>query len=303
MKDTKGELPAAFEAAAPDLFALAETIDDQALRDPIDALRRRPQDYARWISAGGDALGPRAARRLLDSLDASARKTPSGRNMLRRLADKAEYIPCPPAAVPSPRPHQPSSSRRSARPLRRRPPRSPLPAPAHWTPARNTPPPSPTTSRVISRPTAVASVSTPRHRRHTPRSYSLSSAAHLVLGGKNVQAVAVGRQPSQEGRVGTARRAAGQFHGIIANNLHPVLFRSFFKQTLEVCWSRHHRHFRQWKSRACKGVVAFRQPRRKSWRRLLVRNSIRSWPCREDDFAQHRLDERFILEPAFPQHR
>ncbi|WP_313044724.1 DUF6880 family protein [Brevundimonas sp.] len=89
VKDTKGELPAAFEAAAPDLFTLAETVDDQALRDLVDALRRHPQDYARWISAAGETLGPRTARRLLDGLDASARKTPAGRNLLRRLADKA----------------------------------------------------------------------------------------------------------------------------------------------------------------------------------------------------------------------
>ena len=89
VKDTKGELPAAFEAAAPDLFTLAETIDDQALRDLVDALRRNPQDYARWTSAAGESLGPRTARRLLDSLDTSVKKTPAGRNLLRRLADKA----------------------------------------------------------------------------------------------------------------------------------------------------------------------------------------------------------------------
>lgn len=89
VKDTRGELPAAFEAAAPDLFALAEAGGDKALQDVVDALERRPQDYGRWISAAGDALGPVAARRLLDGLDASARKTPAGRNLLRRLADRA----------------------------------------------------------------------------------------------------------------------------------------------------------------------------------------------------------------------
>ena len=87
--DTRGELPAAFEAAAPDLFALAEAGGDKALQDLVDALERRPQDYGRWISASGDALGPVTARRLLDSLDASTRKTPAGRNLLRRLADRA----------------------------------------------------------------------------------------------------------------------------------------------------------------------------------------------------------------------
>ncbi|WEK56592.1 MAG: hypothetical protein P0Y52_08505 [Candidatus Brevundimonas phytovorans] len=89
VKDTRGELPAAFEAAAPDLFALAEAGGDKALQDLVDALERRPQDYGRWISAAGDALGPVSARRLLDGLDASARKTPAGRNLLRRLADRA----------------------------------------------------------------------------------------------------------------------------------------------------------------------------------------------------------------------
>lgn len=89
VKDTKGELPAAFEAAAPDLFTLAETAGDEALRDLVDALRRRPQDYARWISSAGEALGPLTARRLLDGLDVSTRKTPAGRNLLRRLADRA----------------------------------------------------------------------------------------------------------------------------------------------------------------------------------------------------------------------
>ena len=89
VKDTRGELPAAFEAAAPDLFALAEAGGDKALQDLVDALERRPQDYGRWISASGDALGPVTARRLLDSLDASTRKTPAGRNLLRRLADRA----------------------------------------------------------------------------------------------------------------------------------------------------------------------------------------------------------------------
>ena len=89
VKDTRGELPAAFEAAAPDLFALAEAGGDKALQDLVAALERRPQDYGRWISVAGETLGPRTARRLLDGLDASARKTPAGRNLLRRLADKA----------------------------------------------------------------------------------------------------------------------------------------------------------------------------------------------------------------------
>ena len=92
VKDTKGELALAFEAAAPDLFALAETAKEKALDDLVAALHRRPQDYARWIAAADETLGPRTARRLLDHLDAAARKTPAGRNLVRRLADRAEDL-------------------------------------------------------------------------------------------------------------------------------------------------------------------------------------------------------------------
>ncbi|MNS15417.1 hypothetical protein D3C72_470510 [compost metagenome] len=92
VKDAKGEVAAAFEEAAPDLFTLAEIVNDDALHVLIDALSRQPQDYGRWISAAGQALGPRTARRLLGSLDASAKQTPAGRNLLRRLADRAEDL-------------------------------------------------------------------------------------------------------------------------------------------------------------------------------------------------------------------
>ena len=88
VKDTKGELVVAFETAAPELFILAETADETAARDLTDALRRRPQDYGRWIAAAGDAVGPDLARRLLASLDTATTKTPAGRNLVRRLADK-----------------------------------------------------------------------------------------------------------------------------------------------------------------------------------------------------------------------
>jgi len=92
VKDPKGELPAAFEAAAPELFTLPEVVGEAALRELVDALRRRPQDYARWISAAGETLGPHTARQLLSSLDAETRKTPAGRNLLRRLADRADDL-------------------------------------------------------------------------------------------------------------------------------------------------------------------------------------------------------------------
>jgi len=92
VKDTKGELVVGFETAAPDLFALAETAGEAATRELIDALRRRPQDYGRWIVAAGDAVGPDLARSLLAGLDVGSRKTPAGRNLVRRLADKAEDL-------------------------------------------------------------------------------------------------------------------------------------------------------------------------------------------------------------------
>lgn len=92
VKDTKGELTKAFEAAAADLFVLAETAGASAVRDLTDALRRRPVDYGRWIAAAGDAVGPDLARLLLDSLDASTTKTPAGRNLVRRLADRAQDL-------------------------------------------------------------------------------------------------------------------------------------------------------------------------------------------------------------------
>lgn len=92
VKDTKGELPLAFEAAAPELFALAQTGNNDVLRDLCDALNRRPQDYGRWIASAGEALTAKTARQLLDGLDASAVKTPAGRNLVLRLADRAQDI-------------------------------------------------------------------------------------------------------------------------------------------------------------------------------------------------------------------
>ena len=91
VKDTKGELVVGFETAAPALFALAETAGETAARDLTDALRRRPQDYGRWIAAAGDAVSPDLAR-LLASLDAASTKTPAGRNLVRRLADRAQDL-------------------------------------------------------------------------------------------------------------------------------------------------------------------------------------------------------------------
>lgn len=92
VKDAKGELAATFEGAAPDLFALAETAPSNALRELADALRRRPVDYGRWIAAAGDAVRPGLARQLLDSLDAASINTPTGRHLVRSLADRAQDL-------------------------------------------------------------------------------------------------------------------------------------------------------------------------------------------------------------------
>ena len=91
VKDQKGELAAAFETAAPDLWRIAEAAvqaDEKAVAPLAQAVERQPLEYARWIGAGGDDLSADLARRLLDPLD----KTSSARGMrtvMRRLADRA----------------------------------------------------------------------------------------------------------------------------------------------------------------------------------------------------------------------
>lgn len=91
VKDQKGELAAAFETAAPDLWRIAEAAvqaDEKAVAPLAQAVERQPLEYARWIGAGGDELTADLARRLLDPLD----KTSSARGMrtvMRRLADRA----------------------------------------------------------------------------------------------------------------------------------------------------------------------------------------------------------------------
>lgn len=91
VKDQKGEVAAAFETAAPDLWRIAEAAvqaDEKAIAPLAQAVERQPLEYARWIGAGGDELTADLARRLLDPLD----KTSSARGMrtvMRRLADRA----------------------------------------------------------------------------------------------------------------------------------------------------------------------------------------------------------------------
>ncbi|WP_425986482.1 DUF6880 family protein [Brevundimonas sp. TWP1-2-1b1] len=91
VKDQKGEVAAAFETAAPDLWRVAGAAvqaDEKAVAPLAQAVERQPLEYARWIGAGGEELTADLARRLLDPLD----KTSSARGMrtvMRRLADRA----------------------------------------------------------------------------------------------------------------------------------------------------------------------------------------------------------------------
>ena len=91
VKDQKGEVAAAFETAAPDLWRIAGAAvqaDEKAVAPLAQAVERQPLEYARWIGAGGEELTADLARRLLDPLD----KTSSARGMrtvMRRLADRA----------------------------------------------------------------------------------------------------------------------------------------------------------------------------------------------------------------------
>lgn len=91
VKDPRGELVFTFEDAASDLWTLADAdAEDPAVLDALaEAVSRRPQDYARWIGAPGEALTPGLARRLLDSLPAAARDARPARAAIRRLADRA----------------------------------------------------------------------------------------------------------------------------------------------------------------------------------------------------------------------
>lgn len=91
VKDQKGEVAAAFEAASPDLWRIAQegvAADQAAVSLLGQAVERQPLEYARWIGAGGEGLTDALAGRLLDHLD----KTSGARGMrtvIRRLADRA----------------------------------------------------------------------------------------------------------------------------------------------------------------------------------------------------------------------
>ncbi|MEN5363374.1 DUF6880 family protein [Brevundimonas intermedia] len=91
VKDQKGEVSAAFETTAPDLWRIAGAAvqtDEKAVASLAQAVERQPLEYARWIGAGGEELTADLARRLLDAVG----KTSSARGMrtvMRRLADRA----------------------------------------------------------------------------------------------------------------------------------------------------------------------------------------------------------------------
>ena len=92
VKDPRGELTAAFNAAAPYLWAVAQAAIDEepdSIRLLAEAIGRAPLDYARWIEAGVQDLTPDLARRLLAAMDPSVQTARSSRLAVRRLADRA----------------------------------------------------------------------------------------------------------------------------------------------------------------------------------------------------------------------
>lgn len=91
VKDQKGEVAAAFETAAPDLWRIAARAakeDDRAAEHLAGAISRQPLEYARWIAAADEALTPELARGLIEHLDADA-DARGMRTVMRRLADRA----------------------------------------------------------------------------------------------------------------------------------------------------------------------------------------------------------------------
>jgi hypothetical protein len=93
VKDPRGDMTAAFEIAAPDLWAVAQSAssDQAALERLAAAIERHPLDYARWIGAAGEALSPELARAVLAGLDTSS-GVRGARTAIRRLADRAEDL-------------------------------------------------------------------------------------------------------------------------------------------------------------------------------------------------------------------
>ncbi|WP_438852004.1 DUF6880 family protein [Brevundimonas nasdae] len=91
VKDQKGEVAAAFEDAAPDLWRIAAKAvrtDDSTLEHLAQAVARQPLEYARWIAVADETLTPDLARGLIDHLDAKT-DARGMRTVMRRLADRA----------------------------------------------------------------------------------------------------------------------------------------------------------------------------------------------------------------------
>ncbi|WP_200943495.1 DUF6880 family protein [Brevundimonas sp. Root1423] len=102
VKDPKGELTLAFDAAASDLAALASAVDpDIAAPVLTEALSTRLSEWASWVGRGATALSPRLARRVLLDLT-GGRPRPTGRLALvvRKLADRAGDIDAWLLAIP-----------------------------------------------------------------------------------------------------------------------------------------------------------------------------------------------------------
>ncbi len=91
VKDPKGELLALFESAAQSLWETLDTAHESGLAAAAftaTAMARRPGDWARWLDAGGTAVGPALAAAILALLRAEG--PPSGapmRLIVLRLAD------------------------------------------------------------------------------------------------------------------------------------------------------------------------------------------------------------------------
>lgn len=89
VKDQKGELPAFFDAAAPELYRLAAGADETGLKALAEVMAYHPGLYGRWLGVDDGALSQAAAHALIALLPETITRTPSGRSLLRRLADRA----------------------------------------------------------------------------------------------------------------------------------------------------------------------------------------------------------------------
>ena len=89
VKDQKGELPAFFDAAAPELYGAASAADEAGLKALAEVMVEHPGLYGRWLAADDGALSQGAAKALVGMLLEGVRKSPAGRGLVRRLADRA----------------------------------------------------------------------------------------------------------------------------------------------------------------------------------------------------------------------